>query len=129
MTDYGQPVRQIAGQGSILLTEDRRGNSGSGGGVKKNDSKRHRVSKLSTDLAVLKMASNSKGHKSRKCTTAAVNRGLAPDDGNDDDDDDPGQANDANSLFDKASMDVTRRFNAVNELFVDECKVFSPNKS
>lgn len=98
--------------------------------MKKKVPKKHRVSKLSTDLAVLKMASNSKGHKSRKCAGAAVNRGPATDDGGgDDDDDDPGQPNDANSLFDKASMDVTRRFNAVNELFVDECKVFSPNKS
>jgi len=123
---HSKNTRQSAGQESIRLTDDVHGD------VLKKDDQKHRITKLSADLAVLKMA-NSKNNKNRKCIEPTKYPSKTVDSSLDkvslckkQTSDKP---NDINSLFEKASMEVKRRVNVASERFDDECKVFTPKKS
>lgn len=119
-------MRQRAGQETVKSPQ---GEDHRGGAAKDYESQKHRISKLSADLAALKTTNGPGGRcedreravepaAGKTCPSKAAGAPVAVN----------GSPRDGKSLFERASMEMHRRLNAVSELFVDESKVFTSKR-
>lgn len=152
LPDGAPQVRQKAGEETARAgSESAQGEDRLGGAVAVNsrsvtddfEQQKHRISKLSVDLqAAMQAASNgAPGGRCKKkrvaeravdvgpCRPLKIGKNGGEQQPTGDDDDAQRPTNDGRSLFERASVEMHRRLNAVSELFCDESKVSTSKKS